>query len=64
MSEVLLCANHGHWLCFQPTIFSRAAVPLSSTWPPTCVSPRCFEYRNVEIGAGCGTVFALSTAGT
>lgn len=27
MSEVLLCANQGHWLCFQPTIFSRAAVP-------------------------------------
>lgn len=36
----------------------QCSCPLSSAWPTTGVSPSCFEHRNVEMGAGCGTVFA------
>lgn len=32
--------------------------PFSSAWPTTGVSSSCFEHRNVEMGAGCKTVFA------
>lgn len=36
----------------------QVSCPLSSACPTTGVSPSCFEHRNVEMGAGCGTVFA------